>query len=110
MEPGETILNKCNVMSYFTFVKSLIVSFSVFFFVDNKLSKLPSEVAELCSLRSLNISANKITKLPRALCRVRTLETLSLDTGSMHYPHKDVCSQGIEAIMKFICAGLFLSS
>ena len=69
------------------------------------MSKLPDEVGQLSSLRSLNISTNKIHKLPVALCHVTVLESLTLDVDKMRYPDTRTCEGGIEAIMRRLCAG-----
>ncbi|XP_064648999.1 E3 ubiquitin-protein ligase LRSAM1-like [Lineus longissimus] len=69
----------------------------------NKIKELPSSMSSLASLRTLEISDNLIAKLPRNLCEVKTLENLALSYDSMIYPSRDVCKQGTEAIMRFLC-------
>ncbi|KAL4219600.1 E3 ubiquitin-protein ligase lrsam1 [Mactra antiquata] len=70
----------------------------------NKLKVLPSNVCSMKSLRMLDIRDNRITALPKELCHVRALETLSLDGISMKYPAYNICCNGTEAIMKFLCS------
>ncbi|XP_060069768.1 E3 ubiquitin-protein ligase LRSAM1-like [Ylistrum balloti] len=69
----------------------------------NKFKTLPMSICGLKSLRLLDISDNLITSLPKELCQVVTLETVIVDAGKMVYPPSDVCCQGTEAIMQFLC-------
>ena len=71
----------------------------------NKLKQLPDSLATLANLRTLDISNNSLTTLPQQLCHVRTLETFVLDAEKMMYPSTEVCTQGTEAIMTFLCQG-----
>ncbi|XP_041428204.1 E3 ubiquitin-protein ligase LRSAM1 isoform X2 [Xenopus laevis] len=72
----------------------------------NKLKVLPPTIRGLRSLRTLNISENRLQELPRSLANVRTLETLSLDASGMLFPPPAVCSEGTEAIQRFLCKEL----
>ncbi|XP_056011978.1 E3 ubiquitin-protein ligase LRSAM1-like [Ostrea edulis] len=69
----------------------------------NRLKVVSPFLCGLKSLRTLDISENKITKLPSQLCNVRTLETLVIDASTMKYPSPDICKQGTEEVMKFLC-------
>ncbi|XP_069799020.1 E3 ubiquitin-protein ligase LRSAM1 isoform X2 [Dendropsophus ebraccatus] len=72
----------------------------------NKLKQLPPTIGGLRCLRTLNISENRLSELPPALANVRTLETLTLDASGMVFPPASVCSEGTEAILRFLCRDL----
>ncbi|XP_018087999.1 E3 ubiquitin-protein ligase LRSAM1 isoform X2 [Xenopus laevis] len=72
----------------------------------NKLKLLPPTIGGLHCLRTLNISENRLQELPRSLANVRTLETLSLDATGMIFPPPALCSEGTEAIQRFLCKEL----
>ncbi|KAG8447427.1 hypothetical protein GDO86_014780 [Hymenochirus boettgeri] len=72
----------------------------------NKLKLLPPTVGGLRCLRTLNVSENRLQELPRSLANIRTLETLTLDTTAMSFPPPSVCSEGTEAIQKYLCKEL----
>ncbi len=73
----------------------------------NALKDLPwSSLGGLPRLRALDLSGNpKLRRLGRDLARARGLERLSVDSGAMQHPDKDVCQGGTEAIMRFLCKG-----
>ncbi|XP_030852966.1 E3 ubiquitin-protein ligase LRSAM1 isoform X2 [Strongylocentrotus purpuratus] len=70
----------------------------------NSLKELPDSVCQMKSLRTLDISHNQIRSLPRRFCNIRTLESLTLDIDHMTYPTPDICQDGTDSIMKFMCA------
>ncbi|XP_023793821.1 E3 ubiquitin-protein ligase LRSAM1 isoform X1 [Cyanistes caeruleus] len=69
----------------------------------NKLRELPRSVSSLRSLQALDVSGNVLQELPRVLAHARSLQTLTLDASAMTYPPPDICSEGTEAIQKFLC-------
>ena len=76
------------------------------FLLGNKLKDLPDSLCCLKNLRSLDISNNpQLTILPRQLCQVRSLETIILDGEMFVDPPSNICSQGTEAIMTYLCGG-----
>ncbi|PAA65224.1 hypothetical protein BOX15_Mlig001233g4, partial [Macrostomum lignano] len=71
---------------------------------DNRLKSLPSEIfLGLASLKLLDIAGNPMRQLPRTICQARTLENLTLSPQGFTYPSKEICAQGTEAIMRFLC-------
>lgn len=71
---------------------------------DNRLKSLPPEIfLGLASLKLLDIVGNPIRELPRTLCKARNLDSLALTPQGFTYPSKEICSQGTEAIMRFLC-------
>lgn len=70
----------------------------------NRLKLVSPSLCGLKSLRTLDLSENKITSLPPQLCNVRTLETLVIDVQKITYPSNDICKQGTEKIMMFLCS------
>lgn len=70
----------------------------------NRLKLVSPSLCGLKSLRTLDLSENKITSLPPQLCNVRTLETLVIDVHKITYPSNDICKQGTEKIMMFLCS------
>ncbi len=73
----------------------------------NNLKELPcAALGSLPRLRVLDATRNpKLTKLGPELARARGLEKLLVDADRMAFPDKDVCAQGTEAIMRFLCKG-----
>ncbi|XP_014774266.1 E3 ubiquitin-protein ligase LRSAM1 [Octopus bimaculoides] len=70
----------------------------------NKLKEIPTSLSNLSSLRTLDLSNNQLTNLPTELWKLRALENLLVDAANMVHPPAEVCSQGTEAIMKFLCS------
>jgi len=68
------------------------------------LKSLPDSLCTLRGLRTLDISQNLITSLPKEFCNVRTLDTLILDADRMEFPSTDICLEGTEAIMRYLCS------
>uniref|UniRef100_A0AAY4EHA8 RING-type domain-containing protein n=1 Tax=Denticeps clupeoides TaxID=299321 RepID=A0AAY4EHA8_9TELE len=74
----------------------------------NCLSQLPVSVGRMSSLRTLDLSENSMRVLPKELANVRTLESLTLDTAVMSYPPASVCTDGTEAVQRFLCSEMGL--
>ncbi|XP_041481365.1 E3 ubiquitin-protein ligase LRSAM1-like isoform X1 [Lytechinus variegatus] len=70
----------------------------------NSLKELPESMCQMKSLRTLDISHNQVRSLPRKFCNIKTLESLTLDVVHMTYPSPDICQDGTENIMKYMCA------
>ena len=68
--------------------------------------KVPESLSKLHRLKTLDISHNsKLKKLPKCLAQCRSMDKLVLDNSSITYPPSNVCSEGTEATMKFLCKG-----
>ncbi|XP_077866101.1 E3 ubiquitin-protein ligase LRSAM1-like [Saccoglossus kowalevskii] len=70
----------------------------------NKLQVLPQEISNLGSLRTLDLSNNSIKSLPSDFHQIRTLENIILDVKQMTMPPSAICSEGTDAIMKYLCS------
>ncbi|TRY63249.1 hypothetical protein TCAL_05773 [Tigriopus californicus] len=99
----------------------------VLYLHHNKLKKLPESLGQLKKLQSLNVSHNalkelpnsmgtmhhlntldvrsnaKLIKLPKNLCQARAIHVLEMDVTNFQYPPSNICEQGTEAIMKYLC-------
>lgn len=73
----------------------------------NKLKHLPEDIGLLKSLHTLNIEENPVTKLPKSFYKLSQLTVLHLNCDQFCYPPSEVVKNGIEAIIKYICAGKF---
>lgn len=70
----------------------------------NKLKHLPEDIGLLKSLHTLNIEENPVTKLPKSFYKLSQLTVLHLNCDQFCYPPSEVVKNGIEAIIKYICA------
>ncbi|GAB1606475.1 E3 ubiquitin-protein ligase LRSAM1-like [Argonauta hians] len=70
----------------------------------NRLKEVPPSLSKLSSLRMLDLTNNQLTHLPAELWQLRALENLLVDATKMSHPPSEVCIQGTEAIMKFLCS------
>ena len=77
----------------------------------NGLKELPESLSKLNRLKTLDLSHNpKLKKLPKSLAHCRSIDKLVIEAGnSITYPPTNVCSEGTEAVMKFLCKGIFYS-
>lgn len=97
----------------------------VFNLEGNKLKKLPKSFDMLKRLKSLNLKNNKFQQIPMVLCNVISLRNLNLcnnkklkvlpkefsnllnlenlEIDDMDYPSSDICSEGTQSILKFLC-------
>ena len=72
----------------------------------NCLKDVPESLSKLHRLKTLDISHNsKLKKLPKCLAQCRSMDKLVLDNSNFTYPPSNVCSEGTEATMKFLCKG-----
>ncbi|XP_067145481.1 E3 ubiquitin-protein ligase LRSAM1-like isoform X2 [Centruroides vittatus] len=70
----------------------------------NKFTEFPFMLCKLPRLRSLDIRNNKVTTLPKEFSMVETLQTIHLDAENFQYPSPEICKEGTESIMRFLCA------
>lgn len=70
----------------------------------NKLRNLTPNLGKLKSLRMLNITENSdLEELCPELCFATNLTDIELDSNKFTFPTLEICSQGTEAIMRFLC-------
>ena len=74
---------------------------------ENALKELPSSMSKLKRLRTLDLSKNvKLKKLPKSLGNCHSLDKLIVDTDpGLQYPPVKICSEGTEAMMRFLAKG-----
>ncbi|KAK7080782.1 E3 ubiquitin-protein ligase lrsam1 [Halocaridina rubra] len=71
---------------------------------SNKFSKVPLCVCALPKLRVLTLTGNNITVLPKDFCALqRSLCSLEIDVDHLQSPLPTVLSEGVEALMKYLC-------
>lgn len=74
----------------------------------NRLKFLPENIGNLASLQTLNLLENAdLTALPKSLCRAQRLKAILATPETFVYPPPDTMREGTEAIMKYICEGLY---
>ena len=57
-------------------------------------------------LKTFNVSHNaKLKKLPKSVANCRSMEKLGIDCCSITYPPENVCKDGTQAVMKYLCKG-----
>lgn len=67
---------------------------------DNKIEKLPDEIAMLQSLMRLDLSNNSIYSLPTSLCTLANLVSLQVDGNPIRSIRRDVIACGTQRILK----------
>lgn len=67
---------------------------------DNKIEKLPDEIALLQSLMRLDLSNNSIYSLPTSLCTLAHLVSLQVDGNPIRSIRRDIISCGTHRILK----------
>lgn len=67
---------------------------------DNKIEKLPDEIAMLQSLMRLDISNNAIYSLPTSLCTLAHLVSLQVEGNPIRSIRRDVIACGTQRILK----------
>lgn len=69
---------------------------------DNKLTRIPIEVASFTSLKKLDISNNTISLLPKKFVeRINAYTTFKLDGNPWQDPPKQICAGGPQAIATY---------
>jgi len=70
----------------------------------NSLKELPETLSKLNRLKTLDVSHNaKLKKVPKSVANCRSMEKLGLDCCSITYPPENVCKDGTQAVMKYLC-------
>lgn len=69
----------------------------------NKFTEFPFILCKLSRLQTLDISNNKIINLPKEFSLITTLQTVHLDAEKFKYPSSDICKEGTEKIMRYLC-------
>lgn len=67
---------------------------------DNKIEKLPDEIAMLQNLMRLDLSNNSIYSLPTSLCTLAHLVSLQVDGNPIRSIRRDVIACGTQRILK----------
>ena len=67
---------------------------------DNKIEKLPDEIAMLQSLMRLDLSNNSIYSLPTSLCTLAHLVSLQVDGNPIRSIRRDIIACGTHRILK----------
>lgn len=67
---------------------------------DNKIEKLPDEIAMLQSLMRLDLSNNSIYSLPTSLCTLAHLVSLQVEGNPIRSIRRDVIACGTQRILK----------
>ncbi|XP_013393633.1 malignant fibrous histiocytoma-amplified sequence 1 homolog [Lingula anatina] len=68
---------------------------------EDRVSGRPSDVSNMTSLKSLDVSTNAITHLPYQLASL-TLHDLNVTGNPMQQPPMSVCKEGKEAIFRYL--------
>lgn len=69
---------------------------------DNKIERLPDEIAQLQALVRLDLSNNSINSLPNSLARLAHLVSLQLDGNPIRSIRHDVIKGGTVRILKML--------
>ena len=110
----------------------LLKSLRVLYVHQNKLKKLPDAIGDLSRLQSLDLSANALKELPNTISKLKRLRTFDVsknaklkklpkqlghchsldkligpDQDVVQYPAASICSQGTEAVMRFLAKGKY---
>lgn len=67
---------------------------------DNKIEKLPDEIAMLQSLMRLDLSNNSIYSLPTALCTLTHLVSLQVEGNPIRSIRRDIIACGTQRVLK----------
>lgn len=67
---------------------------------DNKIEKLPDEIAMLLNLIRLDLSNNSINTIPTSLCTLANLVSLQVDGNPIRSIRRDVIACGTQRILK----------
>lgn len=71
---------------------------------NNEFLVFPENICTLRRLQTLDISSNQIKQLPVELARVPTLDTLIFTEAIIAFPPYEICKDGLESIMRFLCS------
>ncbi|XP_045160568.2 leucine-rich repeat-containing protein 40-like [Mercenaria mercenaria] len=69
---------------------------------DNKICKLPDEIAQLQSLERLDVTNNDLAGLPYLLGTVTTLKSIVVDGNPMRSIRRDIIMRGTQEIKKYL--------
>lgn len=69
---------------------------------DNKISKLPDEIAQLQSLERLDVTNNDLAELPYALGSVTALKSIVVDGNPMRSIRRDIIMRGTQELKKYL--------
>lgn len=69
---------------------------------DNKIERLPDEIACLQALMRLDLSNNSINSLPNSLAQLAHLMSLQLDGNPIRSIRRDVIQGGTTRVMKML--------
>ncbi|KOB75856.1 putative leucine rich repeat and sterile alpha motif containing 1 [Operophtera brumata] len=74
---------------------------------SNKLRNLTPSLGKLKNLRKLDISDNTdLDELCSELCLAANIVQIELDGNQFKFPSSEICSQGTEAIMRYLCKSM----
>lgn len=76
---------------------------------NNHIKFLPHDIGNLVNLRKCYINNNKLKVLPKSVHKWKKIHVLELDADMFEYPPQDIVTQGLNAIMGFICEGWYLN-